>query len=439
MSHPMSVFQQTAVRMEQLRPGYLTNPRAVLTILADITGPLDTQALDVAFNDLIARHDVLRAHPVPGTTRVEILPADKTALEPVGPTGVIKDDFQAMTVLLDSTTIDLTRPILARGFLLTHTAERHLLGLAFHHFAVDPTSLRLALGELAALYTARLRGRRLPPVRLPYTEYVRWQADRFHARADADRAAWHDALAGIPVPAYERDQPFHPGAPAGGRVLRTELLDNAEVETVLAWSRRHRSTVFTTLLAAYVLALRARSRRDDLIVTTIFEQREHPAVRDLIGPFLYPTFLPLRVRPGRRLTEDFMTEIRGAVLHGYEHARFPILDMLGLAPHLAPGIQGLEPSWYRMFEYLPGRDTTPYAFAEAGATVAYSAGNQDDAGRFGHSMRVRRSAEGALMARIGYDANDDSEDSILAFLDTFRTHLSELEVTARRSPSGKRR
>ncbi|MEU9451473.1 condensation domain-containing protein [Streptomyces sp. NPDC048277] len=434
MSHPMSVFQQTAVRMEQLSPGYLAGPRAVLTVLVDITGPLDTRTLDAAFDDLVMRHAVLRTHPVPGTTHAEIRPAGRTALEPVDSTGVLEDDLRAMTVLLDDTTIDLARPVLARGFLLTHTAERHLLGLACHHFAVDPTSLRLALGELAALYTARLRGRRLPPVPLPYSEYVRRQAVRLGARADGDRAAWHDALADIRVPAYERDRPFHPGAAADGRVLRAELLDNAGVETVLAWSRRHRSTVFITLLAAYVLTLRARSRRDDLIVTTVFEQRDHPAVRNLIGPFLYPTVLPLRVRPGRRLTEDFVTVLRGAVLHGYEHARFPVLDMLGIAPHLAPGILGLEPSWYRMFEYLPSRDTTPYAFAEAGATVVYSAGNQDDAGRSGHSLRVRRSSEGALMARIGYDANDDNDDTVVAFLDTFRSHLSGLEVRARRSP-----
>lgn len=208
-------------------------------------------------------------------------------------------------------------------------------------------------------------------------------------------------------------------------MLRTELLDHAEMQTVLAWSRRHRSTLFTTLLAAFALALRARTDTDDLVLTTVFEQRDRLEARQLIGPFIYPTVLRLRTRSGES-GPDWVARVRASVTATYQRAQFPVRDLLGTVPQLVPGLRGKEPTWYRMFEYLPNVDTAGFAFGQAHGEVSHSTGTEHEDNHMGFFLRVRRTPQGALVGRTAYDAAEFSEAGALALLDDFRSHLARL-------------
>jgi hypothetical protein len=396
-----------------------------MNIVVDVQGALDPQVLDAAFRDLIARHEPLRSRPVPGTTQMEIESVADSMLEPLDTSGDPVADGKRLAALLEETPVTLDSPPSVRGFLLTCHPQKHLIGLVFHHFAVDPTSLRLAVAELAALYTARLRGQQLPPHTMQYGQYAHWQSERLAARAASDRETWQTTLAGVQPPRYERDVPFQPGASPVSRVLRTELLDNAEMQAVLAWSRRHRSTLFTTLLAAFTLALRARTDTDDLVLATVFEQRDRPEARQLIGPFIYPVILRLRTRSDES-GPDWATRVRTSVTGAYQHAQFPPRDLLGIVPQLVPGLRGEEPTWYRMFEYLPNVDTAGFAFGQAHGKVTHSAGTEQEDNHMGFFLRVRRTPQGALVGRTAYDANDFSEAAARALLDDFRSHLKRL-------------
>ncbi|MDT3397330.1 condensation domain-containing protein [Streptomyces sp. B1866] len=427
MSLPQRVFTQ----IDADRPGAFTASAMTLTVLVELTGPLDADVLDAAYRDLIARNEPLRCRPLRGTRWMEMAPFDPAdaALTRLPPGAAHEADRERLAALLAATPVDLDAPPLVRGYLLTRGSTRgpgrHLLGLVFHHFAVDPTSLRLAVAELAAAYTARLTGGPPPPApAMTYTAYAARQAARLAARAEADRAAWREALAGTGVPRYRREVPFAPGTAGPVRTLRTEVLDATAAERVFAWSRRHRSTPFTTLLAAFALALRARAYGEDLVVLTVFEQRDHPAVRRLIGPFIHLTPIPLHVPDGPP-GADLVPRVRTAVVAAYERAQYPLRDALAAAPHLMPGLRGAEPSWFRMFEYLPARDTGGYAFGEATGRVVHSAG-QDDGGDQGLFLRVRRTAEGALVGRLAYDAAEFGEAGAQSFLADFRARLTAL-------------
>jgi len=421
----MSLSQRNAIQAEEIRPGAVTNPRNTMNIMVDVRGALAPQVLDAAFRDLIARHEPLRSRPAAGTTQMELESVEDASLEPLDTSGDPAADANRLAALLEETPVDLGSPPSVRGFLLTCHPQKHLIGLVFHHFAVDPTSLRLAIAELAALYTARLRGQQLPPNAMQYGQYARWQVERLAGRAASDREAWLTALAGVQPPRYERDISFRPGSSPASRVLRTELLDLAEMRTVLAWSRRHRSTPFTTLLAAFALALRARTDTDDLLLATVFEQRDRQEARQLIGPFIYPTVLRLRTRSGES-GPDWVTRVRTSVTGTYQRAQFPLRDLLGTVPQLVPGLTGNEPTWYRMFEYLPNVDTAGFTFGEAQGKVAHSTGTEQEDNHMGFFLRVRRTRQGALVGRTAYDAAEFSEAGALALLDDFRSHLVRL-------------
>ncbi len=423
MTTEMSLFQRVALQAEKIRSGYLTNPRATMNIVVEVAGPLDLAALDAALGDLVTRNETLRTRPLTDQDAVELVATGDIACTPVPATGHAEDDLARMAAVVGNATIDVHSPPLVRCFRLSSTPHRHLVGLVFHHFAVDPTSLRHAVAELAVLYTARLTGAAVAPPALRYTEYARWQAARLAARSETDHAAWQHALNGVSPTRYRRAIPFEQGRPVDGRVLRAELLSAPEVDAVLSWSRRHRSTVFTTMFAAYALALRSSADSDELILATTFEQRDHPGARHLIGPFVYPTLLPLRTRAGEPW-HDWLTRVRSAVIDVYQRAQFPLLDLFAKAPQLVPGALGAEPTWFRMFEYLPSHDIARYRFGEATGQVVHSAGSQESQNLFGVFLRVRRTPQGCLVGRIAYDANDVTDAEVRELLAEFRGHLT---------------
>jgi hypothetical protein len=424
MSYRLSLFQRVALQAEKIKPGYLTNPRSTLNIVVEVTGPLATGPLDAALSRLAARHETLRCRPLLADDTMEIVPPRAVAFTELAPGGDAEADLALIAAAAGETQIDVTAPPLVRGLRLSASPDRHLIGLVFHHVAVDPASLRLAVTELARLYEAELSGTPVPPETFTYGDYARWQSERLGARFATDDAAWAAALEKVTPTRYRRAAPFSPGAPVDGQVVRTELLSPDETDAVFAWSRRHRSTPFTTMLTAYASVLRDQAESDDLMLATAFEQRDHPQARRLIGPFVYPTLLPLTIRAGDPWEQ--LAGVRGAVIDAYDRAQFPLMRMFMKAPQLLPGTQGAEPSWFRMFEYLPSHDTHTYTFADAPARVVHSAGSQAAQNLFGVFLRVRRTPEGALVGRMAYDANDVTSEDVHQQLDGFRERLVRL-------------
>lgn len=415
MRYPVSRFHQSELDIEVLRPGFLTNPHHTMNITVKITGPLDVDKLSAAYDQLIARNELLRSRPVfdGDSAYQEVVEHRPAALK------IVDSDEDWATQQ-----IDVQSPPLIRGFLAHNGQDEHLLGLVLHHFAADPASLRLAVTELAALYNGSL-----PPLALQYGEYSQWQADRLAAKQAEWTAEWKNVLDGVRPPRYTRDVEFVPGRPADLREIRTPLLSSEQLDGVVEWSRRNRSTIFTTLLAAYTRAIAPRADTDDLILTTVFEQRDHPDAKRLLGPFVYPTVMRLQVREG----EDWaawVARVRASVIDSYQRAQFPVRGLLGVAPQLAPGMIGAEPAWLRFFQYLPIVDDEAIGFGAATGEVVHTGVQQEDQHQVGSWLRVRRTVAGDLAARMAYDANELTEASALALLDDFRSHVSDLLTTS---------
>jgi hypothetical protein len=171
--------------------------------------------------------------------------------------------------------------------------------------------------------------------------------------------------------------------------------------------------------------LAARTDSEDLVVSTAFEQRDHPASAGMIGPFLYPAMLRIRVPEGEPWP-ILLTRVREVVLRAYANAQFPLDELIALAPQFMPGIFGLEPSWYRMFEFLTDSQSGRYAFGPATGTVAASAGGHDDGQEFGFNLRARQAADGSLVSRMAYDAAELTEASARAYVTDFVAELRGL-------------
>jgi hypothetical protein len=436
---PASVFQRSVVQLDEIMPGVMTQPTETMGLTVRVRGPLDVDVLDRAFGELVARHDLLRTRIVRDTEPGAGAGAGGDVWQEVLPAVAAGEPGAARLARLPAGDerpvaggagwpIPLDDPPLARAAIVQIDEREHLLGLTLHHVVSDQSSAALAMRDLAAVYTARLRGEEPAPIPLQHGAYALWQARRLAERAERDRLAWARALDGVRPPRYQRSVPFRPGAPAVTASVRRPLLGADECEAVAGWSQRRHCTTFATLLAAFARTLAARTDARDLPIMSSFEQRDNPAIRNLPGPFLYPTLLRIGVVDDEPVL-DLVCRVRDIVTATFSRAQVTMMDLAARAATLLPGVLGLEPSWLRLFQYQPG-DTvaTPFRFGDAVGRAVLDEGRAPHTLAHGAQFCLWHDAEGALVGQLGFDRNDldeaDAESLLTDWAATVRSFVA---------------
>lgn len=414
MKRALSISQQAMLDADQLRPGVLSD-RTTISIVLRVSGPLDLERLADAYDRLVSRHEILRSRLVaahPGQPAHVEVHAHKRVL----PELLADETDQALFARLDTLRIDPHRPPLARCFIVPRSDE-HLVALVFSHVVVDPSAARIAVRELAGLYCGELA---TPP---QFHEYAGWEAQRHRERGEQDRAAWKHILAGVRPARYARQVPFVVGRKPAPATRSLPLFSRPQRDALASWCWKQRSTVSIRLLAAFARALRDDADRDDLVVTTVFERRDHPAGRDMIGNFLWGAPVRLRVSE-RESMAVLVARARAVVLEAYERAHVPLFELVRLMPSFLPGAMGLTPTWVRFFQYLP-MERAEYRFGEARASIVHLGGGGDPDDLLGLHLGVFPAEDGSLHGRLNYDTHELDEPNAMRVLEEFRQHALE--------------
>ncbi|AEW98744.1 non-ribosomal peptide synthetase [Streptantibioticus cattleyicolor] len=326
-----------------------------------LRGPLDGTVLARAFDALTARHAALRTRLVAQDGEVV------QWIEPPGtgfplPVEELADDPDAERRLAELvrkeavTPFDLDRAPLARGRLVVLGADDHVLLVTVHHIVFDGWSQQLMLSELGALYAAGLRGEDpgLPPLPLTYADYARrqhaWMASPEPA-AHADH--WTRSLAGAP-PLLElpTDRP----RPAeqdyrGGRV--SVRLDQRLTADLTALARRHRVTLYSTILTGWSILLSRLSGQTDIVVGAPTANRGGDDVKGIIGFFV--NTLALRVDLTDAPTGgQLLTRVRQVLRDGLRHVDLPFERVVELVN--PPRSAAHTPLVQTMFAWIPALD-----------------------------------------------------------------------------------
>ncbi|WP_447008179.1 amino acid adenylation domain-containing protein [Saccharothrix isguenensis] len=273
---PASSGQRRLWLVDQLLPA---SPVYNIGWRVGIDGPLDVEALRLALNALVARHEALRT---------------RFAAEDGVPVQVVSATLTVPLVRLPSSDVDAVvreevgRPFalhdgpLLRAGLIGITPREHVLVFVLHHTIADGWSCAVLFDELALLYAAAVAGTPcdLPELPVQYPDYAVWQREQADGGAfAADAEFWRAALDGVPtVLPLPADGP-RPATPTGrGAELRAEL----EVH----------DGSFARLLAVFQCVLHRVTGQADFLVATPVAARTRPETEGLVG-FVANT-LPLR-------------------------------------------------------------------------------------------------------------------------------------------------
>ncbi|MEE4419930.1 amino acid adenylation domain-containing protein [Streptomyces bugieae] len=370
---PLTAFQRGLLFQAQLRgegPDLYT-----LQITADLTGPLDTAALERSMAALLHRHPQLAAgfryrdagDPVAVLREGVTVPLTRVDCRTLS-AGEREAELSRLAAADRERHFDLAHPPLMRWTLVRLDDRRHRLIWTLHHILVDGWSMPVLVRELLTCYADGGDARDLPaPV--PFRAYLSWLAAQDR---EAARAVWRSALEGATGPVYlcAAEPGREPVEPASVPLLLT----GAETAALTGFAAAQGLTVNTLLLGAWAALLSRTTGRDDVLFGSIVSTRPGalPGVESIVGPFL--NTLPVRavLRPGEPAT-DFLHRLQKeqSALRDADH--LGLGEMLGGNPALAAAGEPFDT--VLVFENFP-TVTTDDLPAGAGLRVA-GAGARD--------------------------------------------------------------
>ncbi len=340
---PLSLAQQRLWLVEQL--GDLAGADRVAKAMR-LRGELDRAALVRALDAIVARHEALRTTfiHVQGVPAQRIAPADASRFDLVEHDLRGRADAEAELdrLLADEmrAPFDLESGPLVRGRLIRLADADHVLIVRMHHVVGDAWSLAVFFRELSALYAAYVEGSEpnLPALRIQYADYAIWQRTWLDSVVLREQAEyWTTTLAGAPeLLELPTDRPRPAQVDRTGALLNV-VLDEELTAELKALSRRHGTTLFMTLLAAWAIVLGRLSGQDDVVIGAPAAGRGRREIEALIGFFV--STLALRVDlSGTPTVAELLERVRDGVLDAYKHQDVPfeqVVERLDPARSLA--------------------------------------------------------------------------------------------------------
>ncbi|AKT42433.1 glycine adenylase [Chondromyces crocatus] len=325
---PVSFAQERVHFIEQMSPeGTAYQAQSKVRF----EGRLDVAALVRALGEMVRRHEIYRTtFPTVDGRLVQVIhPAPAIEVPIVDLRGLSSEARGAEVERLVGAeargVFHLDRLPLVRWSLLRLGDDEHLLTHVEHHMVHDGWSAALFLRELLVVYQAYVRGEPspLPEPALQFVDYASWQRRWVSSpAAQAQLAYWKEQLSGSPpLLALPLDRPRPPEQRFQGRQLRVEL-SGALSEGLRALCRREQSTLFMTMLAAFLILLRRYSGQDDLCVGSAVANRRSREVEGLIGMIVNNLVLRTQI-DGDPTFQELLAQVRQVTLDAYAHEDLP--------------------------------------------------------------------------------------------------------------------
>jgi hypothetical protein len=312
--HPITFPQR---ELWETSPVAVADPANHICAFLEIKGRITFQEVEMAIQRVVDRQEAMRISFLPGKERVlQMIRANGRVLlgyrdlssgetRPEALEEVMKEIYQVP--------FDLIHGPLYRVEMLRRAANDHILVFSIHHAIADGWSLGVFMKDLGTAYVMGLSGFRkavavgvglsnsLPSVLQTYSEWAAaerafWQPAELQSRA----AFWKSQLAGSRRTWSAMEGPDTASGPHQRRVSHFPA-ELAKAARELA--RRSGATLFSTLLAAFQIALSRWTGAADILVGTPVANRAKQSMNETMGYFA--GIVPLRsmVEPKRTFSD----------------------------------------------------------------------------------------------------------------------------------------
>ncbi len=321
---PLAFAQRRLWFLEQLSPG---NRAYLLPAILRVRGRLDVAAFRRACDEVMRRHEVLRAvfPEIDGQPRLVVRPEVPAALEVHDLTDGTETQVRARGESFFSRPFRLAEGPLLRLELLRLRGDEAVALLSMHHIVSDQWSMGVLLREVLTLYAAFAEDRDspLPALCVQYPDFARWQQEALDREAErAGLDYWTRQLDGAPAElALSLARPRPPEKSYRGAVQALEIAP-AVVRQLRALGRGEGATLFMVLAGAFQVLLSRLSGAEDVVIGTPVANRRLPELEPLIG--LFVNTLALRTDlSGDPSFRELLQRVSRVCLDAYEHQDVP--------------------------------------------------------------------------------------------------------------------
>uniref|UniRef100_UPI001C4DDCD2 non-ribosomal peptide synthase/polyketide synthase n=1 Tax=Rhodococcus qingshengii TaxID=334542 RepID=UPI001C4DDCD2 len=337
---PLSLAQQ---RMWFLNRFDTDSAAYNITFALHLTGHLDTAAMEMAMEDVLARHEVLRTVYPDGASgpKQSILSLSEAfgglTVESVSN----QDELESRVAAIGSSAIDVTVDVPIRVRLLTVSDTEHTLAIVVHHIAADGWSMAPLARDVMIAYSARKDGiaPAWQPLTVQYADYSLWQREVLGSEDDSESlisqqiSYWNETLADLPdVIELPSDRSRPDVASMRGERFAFEI--SGDVHRRLdALARENNATLFMALHSALAVLMARLSGTSDIAVGTPVAGRGDEALDDLVGMFVNTLVLRTEVDPAQAFT-DLLAAASDSALGAFAHSDVPferLVDVLAPA------------------------------------------------------------------------------------------------------------
>ena len=369
---PLSYAQQRMWFFEQLAGG---SASFHIPLGVRLKGSLNLAALEQTFTEIVRRHESLRTvfPSIDDRPRQVIDKPTAYSLPVVDLSALPSDERERHAAqLAQKETLrlfDLANGPLLRLTLLRLSHEQHIIICTMHHIIADGQSFEVVIAEMSQIYAAIIEGRPSPLSELgvQYVDYAAWQQQWLQGEELETRLNyWRKQLAGAPLRMSLPQQQTR-GKVQRFRGARQEMTLAPElVERLKELTRREGATLLMTLFSGFVLLLNRYTGDEDIVVGSVYANRERAEAKNLIGNLANTLVFRVSVAEVQSF-RDVMRRVRQTCLDAYSHHVTPELLREDLAlrgedrerlfdvwfqfereEREKLQMQGLECEWYRV-------------------------------------------------------------------------------------------
>uniref|UniRef100_UPI0009B8455B hybrid non-ribosomal peptide synthetase/type I polyketide synthase n=1 Tax=Paenibacillus polymyxa TaxID=1406 RepID=UPI0009B8455B len=324
---PLSFAQQRLWFMQQLDPTHISYNVPITT---QIEGALDADILERCLNEIIRRHETLRAtFPSSNGKPVQhIQDSMFLKLERVDLRGEVNTNRKnlALKLVVQEARIpfNIASGPLIRSKLIRVEDESYILALNLHHLVTDGWSMGILGQEISILYGAFLTGEPspLPELEIQYVDFAYWQRRWIETDAlQTQKAYWHQKLEHLPPLELPTDYP-RPARQSFKGDMETFLFPSSLAEALADFSRQQGVTMFMTVLTVVSVLLTRYTSQDEISLATPVSTRRITGLEKVIGTFMNTLIMRIDVAEEPTFLE-LLERVRDVAIEAFEHQEYP--------------------------------------------------------------------------------------------------------------------
>ena len=300
-----------------------------------LAGPVDPAILEDTRNEIVSRHEVLRAtiEVINGEPLQILAPSLKLALASEDLTAVPADqrqaEFDRISTEEAQQPFDLRAGPLLRVRLLRLDQQRFVLLLTVHQIICDGWSIGLIMEELQRIYAARSQGQpsSLPRLTIQFPDFVVWQNEcSSRPESVGQLNYWKKKLRRYRRLELKPDFDQADRALSHGHIV-SELLPKQLTDELREFSNLQGGTFFIVTLAACLALLHRYTGEEDLAVGSPLAGRSRADLEGLVGQFVNHIIFRADASADPTFAE-FVGRVRDTVWEAFSNQDLPFEKVL---------------------------------------------------------------------------------------------------------------